>query len=104
MTSEEIPPAEKHTSPRIGEISALVGVGAVSVYLLGLVALRLPIYNTYTNDLSLTWYAVSLVPKTMVAGQGAWQLLVPITSVLFTAFLALAANVIARILKKELGS
>jgi hypothetical protein len=53
-----------------GEASALVAVIAVGVYILGLVALWVPISVSYTHDLAASWHAVSLVPRTTVVGQG----------------------------------
>jgi hypothetical protein len=43
--------------------------GGVTIYVLGLIGLAIPIRNI-THDMSTARYAVSVVPKTMVAGQG----------------------------------
>ena len=58
-----------------GEISALLAVAAIGVYIVGLFALFFPISRTFTGDFTTAWYVVSLVPRTMVAGQGVRQVL-----------------------------
>jgi hypothetical protein len=55
------------------------GAGAVAViagvtYVLGLLALFAPIWRTYGTGPTIAWYATSLVPQTLVAGRGFWQL------------------------------
>jgi hypothetical protein len=55
------------------------GTGAIALlggltYGLGLLALWIPIWRAYTHSASSAWYAVSLVPKTVVAGLGLAQL------------------------------
>lgn len=57
------------------EISALLAVAAIGVYVVGLFALWITISRTFTNDFSTAWYAVSLVPREVVAGQGVRQVL-----------------------------
>jgi hypothetical protein len=37
---------------------------------LGLIGLAIPIRRVFTDEISTAWFAVSLVPKTVVAGQG----------------------------------
>lgn len=54
----------------IGDLAAILTAAGVTVYVLGLVGLALPIRRAFTGDLSTAWYAVALVPKTVVAGQG----------------------------------
>src|SRR5215210_6782880 len=62
------------------EISALFAIFAGLTYLLGVVALVVPIATYYTHDFSTAWYAVSVVPNLALAGQGVSQLLgTPIT-------------------------
>lgn len=75
--ARETKPANRATSDRgkrftlsLGELSALTAtIGALS-YLLGLFVFALPIRRVYSIDMSTAWYATSLVPKTVVAGQG----------------------------------
>jgi hypothetical protein len=52
------------------EIAALITVGATTIYVLGLVALAWSIHERWNNDAFTTWYALSLIPRTVVAGQG----------------------------------
>jgi hypothetical protein len=54
----------------IGDIAALATVTGVVIYVLGLVGLTIPIRRIFVDELTTAWYAVSLVPKTVVAGQG----------------------------------
>jgi hypothetical protein len=55
----------------IGELAAILTAAGVSIYVLGLIGLAIPIRREFTQDLSTAWYAVALIPKTVVAGQGA---------------------------------
>jgi hypothetical protein len=77
----------------IGVPAVLTTVG-VMVYLLGLLALIVPIWRTYTSSLAGAWYAVSLVPRPLVAGLGVSQLLgAPLAAVvLLTAVVWLRQN------------
>jgi hypothetical protein len=60
----------------VSSIAAGVLAGfAALLYGLGLLVLWIPIRNGYTGDLTSAWYAASLVPKTVVIGLGAVQLL-----------------------------
>ena len=52
------------------EISALFAIFAGATYLLGVVALVVPIATYYTHDFPTAWYAVSVVPNIALAGQG----------------------------------
>jgi hypothetical protein len=54
----------------LGEISASLAVLGIVIYALGLVALSWPIYRRITGDATTALYAVSLMPKTVVVGQG----------------------------------
>jgi hypothetical protein len=54
----------------LGEISALTATVGGLTYLLGLFVFALPIRRVYPMDFSAAWHATSLVPKTVVAGQG----------------------------------
>jgi energy-converting hydrogenase Eha subunit C len=57
-------------TPRIVEIASLLTVAGVSVYVLGLVVLALSIRLFFKSRWDTAWYAVSLLPRTAVAGQG----------------------------------
>jgi len=61
---------------RLGAVSGIVAATAGAIYSLGLIALWAPIVRAYTGDFSTAWYAVSLLPNTVVAGQGVRQLVV----------------------------
>jgi hypothetical protein len=54
----------------IGDLAAIITAGGAVIYVLGLIGFAVPIYRAFTNDLSTAWYAVSLLPRTVVAGQG----------------------------------
>ncbi len=49
---------------------ALVTAAGLAVYVLGLVGLAISIRLRFKTDVSVAWYAVSLLPRTIVAGQG----------------------------------
>jgi hypothetical protein len=57
------------------------------VYVLGLFVLWVTIGTTYTHDLTGAWHAVSLVPRTVVAGLGVQHLIVLPLLLMFIAFL-----------------
>jgi hypothetical protein len=54
----------------IADVAALLTAAGIAVYALGLIGLAVPIRNHFATNFSTAWYAVSLVPKTVVAGQG----------------------------------
>jgi MFS family permease len=54
----------------IGDLATILTVAGVSIYVLGLIGLAIPIRRVFTGELTTAWYVVSLVPKTVVAGQG----------------------------------
>jgi hypothetical protein len=58
----------------LGKFSAALAIVGTLIYILGLVALGAPIYRLYTHDVSITWQAMSLAPRTMVAGLGVQRL------------------------------
>lgn len=70
-------------STTFAEVSAGVALAAICIYVVGLWALWLPISRTFTNDFSTAWYAVSLVPQTVIAGQGVRQVLIQPALALF---------------------
>jgi hypothetical protein len=54
----------------IGDLAAIITAAGITIYVLGLVGLALTIRLEFTEDLSTAWYAASLLPRTIVAGQG----------------------------------
>lgn len=54
----------------IGDLATIITVAGITVYVLGLVGLAITISQKFTGDLSAAWYAASLLPRTIVAGQG----------------------------------
>jgi hypothetical protein len=58
------------SSVGIGDLAAILTAAGVAIYALGLIGLAIPIRTTFTEDITTAWYAVALVPRTVVAGQG----------------------------------
>jgi hypothetical protein len=54
----------------LAELATLVTVAGVSIYVAGLLGLTLAIRLRLTDDIATAWYAVALLPRTDVAGQG----------------------------------
>src|SRR5215210_7873043 len=54
----------------IVEVAALITVVGAAIYGLGLLGVAWPIHKRWNNDASTTWYAVALIPRAVVAGQG----------------------------------
>jgi hypothetical protein len=54
----------------IGDVVALTTLAGVTVYVVGLIGLAIVIWIDFTEDIATAWYAVSLLPRTVVAGQG----------------------------------
>jgi hypothetical protein len=54
----------------IGDLAAFVTAVGIAVYVMGLVGLSVTIRFNFTRDFTTAWYAVSLLPRTVVAGQG----------------------------------
>ena len=52
------------------EVAALITVVGAAIYGLGLIGVAWPIHKRWHNDAATTWYAVSLIPRAVVAGQG----------------------------------
>ena len=52
------------------EAAALITVVGAAIYGLGLLGVAWPIHKRWHNDAATTWYAVSLIPRAVVAGQG----------------------------------
>ena len=81
---------------RLVQVSALVTAFAALIYGLGIVALWMPIARAFTNDFSTALYAVSLMSRTMVAGQGVRSLFgaaLFVTLLFFLLNLLIAAEV-----------
>jgi hypothetical protein len=58
------------SSISIGELATLITAAGVGIYVLGLIGVALSIRLTFTNSWSTAWYAASLMPRVVVAGQG----------------------------------
>jgi hypothetical protein len=71
----------------LGDIIVLVTAVGTATYVMGLIAVAWPIYSRITHDGAITWHAVALMPKTVVAAQGvyilfSWPLLITICGIL----------------------
>jgi hypothetical protein len=74
----------------VAQISGIVTIIGATVYALGLFTLVLPISSTYDPTFPAAWYAVSVVPKTVVVGYGIKSLVWPsLALTLATTFFAL---------------
>ena len=102
----------------IAEVAALITVVGAAIYGLGLLGVAWSIHKRWNNDASTTWYAMSLIPRTVVAGQGTrifmgfptimatllllwWLIVFPtvrLISVAVSNLAALAANIFALVL------
>ena len=54
----------------IGDLAAILTALGVSIYVVGLLGLAITIRLKLASTTSIAWYAVSLLPKTVVAGHG----------------------------------
>jgi hypothetical protein len=54
----------------IAELATILTAVGVAIYVLGLIGLALTLRLAYTDRLARAWYAVSLMPRAIVAGQG----------------------------------
>ena len=52
------------------EVAALITVVGAAIYGLGLIGIAWPIHKRWHNDAATTWYAISLIPRAVVVGQG----------------------------------
>ena len=91
---KEVSPTDSMISVRdvAGAFLFYVGIPAIALYPVGAVLLWLQINNTYHHGFVSTWYAVALIPQTLVAALGASVVLAPFTLVfllvpLFLTFL-----------------
>ena len=62
--------AETSLLETLGQFAAIIATLAAIIYVLGLVALWLPVRREYAVNFYAAWYAVSLVPRAVVAAQG----------------------------------
>jgi hypothetical protein len=69
---------ESRLSLTLGEASTLIAASGALIYVLGVIALWAPIAKFYTNDFDTAWYAASLFPRVVAAGQGVKQLYGPL--------------------------
>ena len=95
MTAEDKEtPRRTEFLSRIGGISAVLAGTAAAIYVLGLFALWAPVARHFTGDFFTAWYAVSLIPRNVVAGEGVRQLLVgPLAYLLIAASFVLLASI-----------
>jgi hypothetical protein len=70
MFCREPNPSRRQHVIGIAEVAALITVVGAAIYGLGLIGVAWPIHKRWNNDASSTWYAVSLIPRAVVAGQG----------------------------------
>jgi len=77
----------------VAQISGVATIIAATVYALGVFTLVLPISNSYNPTFTAAWYAVSVVPKTVVVGHGirslAWPSLALTVATTLTALMVL---------------
>lgn len=80
---KEISPTDPMISIRdiAGAFLFYVGIPAIALYPVGAVLLWLQINNTYHHGFIASWYAVALIPQTLVAALGASVVLAPFTLV-----------------------
>jgi hypothetical protein len=83
----------------IAQISGIITVIAATIYILGLVAVLLPILNKYDVAFENAWYMVSLMPKTVIAGHGVRSLVWPaLFTVIPIAFIVVMILILMAIL------
>jgi len=80
----------------IGELATLLTAAGVGIYVLGLIGVALSIRLTFTNSWSTAWYAASLMPRVVVAGQGMRVWRRGMFSALFTAVFGLYFSLLVR--------
>jgi hypothetical protein len=54
----------------IANLLTYLTTSGVAIYVVGLVGLAITMRLELTDDISTAWYAVALLPRTIVAGQG----------------------------------
>jgi hypothetical protein len=57
-------------APDIAQLASILAAAGVTIYVLGLVGLALSIRFSFTQKWATAWYAASMMPRTVVAGQG----------------------------------
>jgi hypothetical protein len=70
MICGEMGPEQERANDRLWEVAALITVLGAAIYGLGLLGVAWPIYKRWHNDAATTLYAISLIPRAVVAGQG----------------------------------
>ena len=70
MFCGEMGPEQERANDRLWEVAALITVLGAAIYGLGLLGVAWPIYKRWHNDAATTLYAISLIPRAVVAGQG----------------------------------
>jgi hypothetical protein len=92
-------PSRKSSLADLAQASALVTGFVGAIYFLGLVALWMPVARLHTKDFTTALYAVSLAPRTFVAGQGVKNFLGPsLANVLYAAMAFLLLLTITSVL------
>jgi hypothetical protein len=89
----------------IAELATLVTVAGVAIYVAGLLGLTIAIRLRLTEDIATAWYAVTLLPRTDVAGQGVkiwllWPLPVALLLVMLEPLAELLGTSYADMLEK----
>jgi hypothetical protein len=83
----------------VAQLATVLTVAGLAVYVVGVIGLALSINLFFTEKWATAWYAVSLMPRTIVAGQGmriwrlGWIRIVAVVIVYAAAF-----NMVRRIL------
>jgi hypothetical protein len=88
----------------IAELATILTAAGVVIYVLGLIGLGLSIRLAYTDRLARAWYAVSLMPRTVVAGQGMRIWRGSWVQVLTTLLIPALASVLITVLSLRLHS
>jgi hypothetical protein len=74
----------------IAELATLITAAGLGIYALGLVGVALSIQIVFTSSWSAAWYAASLMPRVVVAGQGMrlwWRGMANAVLVMFSAII-----------------
>jgi hypothetical protein len=92
----------------IGSLATILTVAGVTIYVLGLVGLAVTIRIRLAKDIPTAWYAVSLLPRAIVAGQGiriwlGWPLILTVAIALWTFLIMTFELSVSRTLNLALG-
>jgi len=97
--NERTDPPRNSSIADLAQASALVTVFVGAIYFLGLVALWMPVARLHTKDFATALYAVSLAPRTFVAGQGVKNFLGPsLANVAYAAIIIILFLTIASVI------